>query len=181
LAGFEGQLAYIARNYVVVDSATLIAAVKAGDHSLLPARAAYLTFDDGLADHYETVFPLLGERGLHGAFFPPAQPVRERTVADVHKIQFILAAADDAARLAERILAEVVASRTEFDLDEPQVYVARYRKPGRFDDPATVFVKRMLQTGLPEELRRRIVRSLFDEIVTSDDRELDHVLSPRRS
>jgi len=167
---FRGQLDFISRNYNIVDSATLIEAVTARDPAILPPRPAYLTFDDGLIDHFRTVFPLLAERGLHGAFFVPAQPLRERIVVDVHKIHFILAACKHAEILVGRILASVGAARAEFNLEADAVYLSRYRKPGRFDDPASAFVKRMLQTALPERLSRRIIDSLFREFVTSDER-----------
>ena len=67
---FAGQMDYIAKNYTIIDTEMLIAAVKTRDPRLLSDRPAYLTFDDGLREHYETVFPLLERRGIHGAFFP---------------------------------------------------------------------------------------------------------------
>src|SRR5436190_10597511 len=36
-----------------------------------PATQFLLTFDDGTADHYEIVFPVLKELGLRGIFFVP--------------------------------------------------------------------------------------------------------------
>ena len=115
---FEGQLDYITARYNVIDSATLVAAAKANDPGLLPPRAAYLTFDDGLSDHFATVFPALRRRRLHGAFFASAQPALHRVVTEVHKIQFILAASEDVEALARRVLRLAGPLRAEFPLEE---------------------------------------------------------------
>ena len=52
----------------------VIAAVESAEP--LPLDAALLTFDDGYAEHFDTVFPILHDRGLQGSFFPPVAPVR---------------------------------------------------------------------------------------------------------
>jgi peptidoglycan/xylan/chitin deacetylase (PgdA/CDA1 family) len=166
---FEGQLDYITAHFNVVDSAGLVAAAKAGDPGLLPPRAAYLTFDDGLTDHFASVFPILRRRGLHGAFFASAGPTLRRAVAEVHKIQFILAASGDPETLARRILALVAPLRAAYALEADAVYLERHYTPGRFDAPAAAFVKRMLQTALPAAAARQIVAALFRELVTQDE------------
>ncbi len=165
--GFRGQLDYMQRHYRVVGTDAVLAA--AAGEADLPDCAAWLTFDDGLADHYETVFPLLRERGLSGAFFPPVRPLTEKIVLDVHKIHFILAASPDIGRLRQRLLTMMAENRTEYDLAPDQDYVSRYEKPGRYDPAPVVFVKRMLQKGLPEQLRPKMVDALFTEFVTRDE------------
>jgi hypothetical protein len=85
----------------------------------LPERALLLTFDDGYADHYQTVFPLLDRLGLQGSFFPPARAILERRVLDVNKIHFLLAGvADDAPRAA--LEAHVDAARGDHELEPPR-------------------------------------------------------------
>src|SRR3989344_5105592 len=56
----------------------------------LPAKACILSFDDGLKDHYENVFPILKKKNISGAFFPLTCSFYGK-VADVHKIHFLLA------------------------------------------------------------------------------------------
>ena len=92
---FEGQLDYITRHYHVCGMEEVRAAAR-GDHGL-PPNACLLTFDDGLRDHFTTVFPRLLERGLPGCFYPPVAAVEARRVLDTHKIQIILAAAPEPA------------------------------------------------------------------------------------
>jgi peptidoglycan/xylan/chitin deacetylase (PgdA/CDA1 family) len=44
----------------------------AGQTTQTTSQAGFLlTFDDGTADHYEIVFPVLQELGIHGVFFVP--------------------------------------------------------------------------------------------------------------
>jgi peptidoglycan/xylan/chitin deacetylase (PgdA/CDA1 family) len=55
----------------------------------LPARACLLTFDDGVCDHYENVFPRLKARGLSGLFFGMARaPGAGLTLA--HRLHYLL-------------------------------------------------------------------------------------------
>jgi peptidoglycan/xylan/chitin deacetylase (PgdA/CDA1 family) len=150
LAEFRGQLDHIEREYEVVGC-------EAVRGRCLPANAALLTFDDGLVDHLEHVLPELRRRGLTGCFCPPAQAVLERKVLDVHKVQFLLAASPEHGALADRIT----------DSEELR---ARFGKPNRFDPAETVLVKRLLQDGLPEAERRRILDDLFAELVSADER-----------
>ena len=95
---FRGQLEYVQNHYQLVVAEQLLAALEDGGEAL-PPKAALLTFDDGYADHYANVLPVLQERGLKAAFFPPGRSVRERRVLDVHKVHFILASAGDTAAL----------------------------------------------------------------------------------
>ena len=88
-ADFEAQLDYIERHHTVVRLRDVVAAAR-GERAL-PEAPCVLTFDDGLLDHFETVFPRLVERGLVGAFFPSARPLRNHVVLDVHKLHFVLA------------------------------------------------------------------------------------------
>jgi peptidoglycan/xylan/chitin deacetylase (PgdA/CDA1 family) len=93
LAAFSGQLECIARRYTVVSAQQVVAAVK--DREPLPDDAAWLTFDDGYADHFSAVFPLLSDRGWQGSFFPSADTVLHGELLDVNRIHFILAAQPD--------------------------------------------------------------------------------------
>jgi peptidoglycan/xylan/chitin deacetylase (PgdA/CDA1 family) len=126
-----------------------------------PANSCLLTFDDGLVEHLETVAPALEQRGLRGVFCPPGRAVVERVPLDVQKTQFLLAATTDHRALGERILASA---------QNPERLWADNTPPHRFDPPETVFVKRALQEGLPEQMRRRVLDTLFSEHVTDDER-----------
>ena len=57
----------------------------------LPSKALLLTFDDGYADHFNNVFPVLKEYNIQGSFYIPAKTVIDHQVLDVNKLHFILA------------------------------------------------------------------------------------------
>ena len=158
---FEAQLDHVVRGYTNVG----LDDVRNGEW---PDEACLLTFDDGLREHLDVVAPALERRGLTGAFCPPARPVLERRVLDVQKTQLLLAASDDHSALGARIL-ELA---REWDVAGEDELRARNTPPHRFDPPETVFVKRILQDGLPEGPRRAILDRLFAEVVSDDEREV---------
>jgi peptidoglycan/xylan/chitin deacetylase (PgdA/CDA1 family) len=149
---FHAQLEHIARNHTVVDLETVRSRA-------WPEDACLLTFDDGLVEHLEVVVPALARRGLTGVFCPPGASVLERRVLDVQKSQFVLAASDDHEALARRIFELAPDARA---LEVPLAH--------RYDPPETVLVKRLLQDAPPEEERRRVLDTLFAELVADDER-----------
>ncbi|HOX24971.1 MAG TPA: polysaccharide deacetylase family protein [Candidatus Krumholzibacteria bacterium] len=164
---FRGQLAYLEQHGRFVGVEDVLAACRGEDD--LPPDAVLLTFDDGYADHWRYVFPLLDERGVQGCFFAPVRAVRDRVVLDVHKIHFTLAACGDPGLLAAHCLARIADWRDEYGLEAPAQYEAGLPRASRFDDPRTLFVKRLLQRGLPEAARARLADELFRRFVTADE------------
>ncbi len=167
LADFRGQLDYIGSAYEVVTAEQVMASVEGGEP--LPPNACWLTFDDGYFDHYQHVLPLLVERGWQGSFYVPARTVVEREILDVNKVHFILASVDEPRRLVEeiesfcaeqRVLGTPVASFGEYWL--------AYGQANRWDPAEVIFVKRMLQKGLPEPSRSEFADRLFRRYVTED-------------
>lgn len=53
----------------------------------------------------------------------------------------------------------------EYEFASTEELWKQYAVPNRFDIKETVFVKRMLQTALPEKLRRIIASELFEKYV----------------
>jgi peptidoglycan/xylan/chitin deacetylase (PgdA/CDA1 family) len=165
---FRGQLDHIGANYQVVTTQQILAA-RRGDERL-PDNACWLTFDDGYADHYQNVFPLLDERGLQGTFFPPAQPILEGRLLDVNRIHFILASEPDASKLVALLREEVEKAREAGAALRPwQDYVDAFMGECHLDTPEVLFIKLMLQTGLPEAVRNAICDALFARIVSADE------------
>ena len=153
VAELEAELDHVAERYTCVR-------VEDVARGSLPEDACLLTFDDGLVEHLRTVAPALERRGLTGVFCPPGRAVAERIPLDVQRTQFLLAATADHEALGRRILAAV---------DDPDRLWSENTPPHRFDTPATVFVKRALQDGLPDGRREEILGELFSEFVTEDE------------
>lgn len=167
-AGFRRQLDHLQQNFDIVTMPEVLAALR-GEHDLSP-RAALLTFDDGYAEHFDLVFPELHKRNLSGCFYAPIAPVCDHRLLDVNRIHFILAATlDNVAQVSALLDQAVEAARQEYGLDSVAAYRAEWAKPNRFDDAETIYIKRMLQTVLPEDLRHRIAQDLFARFVTRDE------------
>jgi peptidoglycan/xylan/chitin deacetylase (PgdA/CDA1 family) len=166
VSSFRRQLDYIARLYTVVTAEQVITAVKGGE--ALPDNAAWLTFDDGYSDHYSVVFPLLHERGWQGSFFPPARPVRDGELLDVNRIHFILAASPDHEPIINAIRG-FIDDRQGCDAVRPFAeYWTEMAWPSRMDPAEVIFIKRVLQHGMPEALRNELARKLFERFVSVD-------------
>ena len=165
---FREQIGYMARYYTFVTVDHLIASMDTED-ARLPSNAAMLTFDDGYIDHYLHVFPILSEYGIQGCFFPVAKAVTEHRVLDVNKIHFVLASVPDKSALVADILSMVGELRSKHLLRSDVYYYQRHAKRSRFDPPEVMFVKNVLQKGLPEVCRTYIADKLFRKYVTDDE------------
>jgi peptidoglycan/xylan/chitin deacetylase (PgdA/CDA1 family) len=143
--------------------------VAASRGGTLPGNAALLTFDDGYAEHYDIVFPILHQRGLQGSFFAPVAPVRHGVLLDVNRVHFILANAGSSSDVADALDDEVRAARDEHDVRSIADYRAEWAHPNRWDTAETIYVKRMLQTALPEQLRAEIADKLFERFLGVDE------------
>lgn len=166
LASFRNQLDYIARHHTVVTAEQVVAALKGG--APLPENAAWLTFDDGYSDHYAAAFPLLHERGWQGSFFPPAQTVRDGRLLDVNRIHFILAVQPNPEPIIDAIRGFIAEHQADDRLRSFAEYWAELAKPSRLDPAEIVFIKRMLQHGLPKTLRNTLAERLFARFVSVD-------------
>jgi peptidoglycan/xylan/chitin deacetylase (PgdA/CDA1 family) len=171
---FDAQLDYLERHYSVVSFQDVIAASRGAGE--LPEAPCVLTFDDGLIDHFETVFPRLVERGLPAAFFPSALPILHGVVLDVHKLHFVLASCADHDRLLRDVYQLIAALREQHGLGSDEELAARYGLPGKYDAPTTAFLKRLLQHGLPIAVREQIVGELFRRHVAVDEQTFSREL-----
>jgi peptidoglycan/xylan/chitin deacetylase (PgdA/CDA1 family) len=164
---FDGQLDYLTRHYRVCSTRDVLAAARG--ERVLPPNACLLTFDDGFLDHFAVVFPRLVDRGLSGSFYPPVAAVEERRVLDTHKVQIVLAEAPDHGKVARRILDMLEDYRGECELPSADALYRQYAQVSRFDGPEVMFIKRVLQRGLPEAVRAAITGRLFDEYAGADE------------
>lgn len=163
---FLSQVDYLQCNYKIVRMEDVLAACY--DKVPLPEKAVLLTFDDGYADHFNTVFPILKNRGLQGSFFAPVRAVTEHTVLDVNKIHFILASISSTEPLLAEIRHLLEKYAKDYSLCTYEKYYAKLAVANRFDPPEVIFVKRLLQVELPVEVRQKITDELFDKIVGID-------------
>ncbi len=162
---FIKQLDFLEENdFSFIRMEELLAAYREGYK--LPEKAVLLTFDDAFSDHYVNVFPILSDRNIQGSFFVPGEVIDRRMVLPMNKIHFILASEEDHHLLKMELLSLMDKYRgREFDFPENTALLRKYEKPGKFDDPETVFIKKMLQAVLPEGLRDILCDELFKKYV----------------
>ncbi|MGK7873251.1 MAG: polysaccharide deacetylase family protein [Xenococcaceae cyanobacterium] len=171
---FISQLNWLARQYQIIDYPTFEAARQEGNS--LAGSYALLTFDDGFVDHYQTVFPLLKERGLSGIFFLATSTIGSYPqLLNVHKTHFLLA------KLGADTFATEVQQRLEKLPDD--INLARSERVGiyRYDAQKNLDVKRLLNYELPFPIADYVLTELFEHHLgdsTSFAREL--YLSPER-
>lgn len=160
---FRQQVQYLKKNFSIITMEELIASYEEAYE--LPENAILLTFDDGYKDHYLNVYPILKEYGIQGSFFIPGKTFYESVLLDVNKIHFILASMPTR-ELVTRLMAQLDFYRgQEYTYETNEVLYKRYAVANRFDSADIIFVKRILQTALPEELRKVIASNLFEQAV----------------
>lgn len=171
---FRQQIEYMRNNFNVVTMEQVIDAVEG--KSEMPENALLLTFDDGYIDNYTFALPILEEYGVQGSFFIPGKTFATHHLLDVNKIHYILASAD-IYKLVEDVKREMDYYRgTENDYASTDELFNEYAVANRFDEKETIFVKRMLQTVLPEKIRNIISSNLFEKYVGVTEEKLAYEL-----
>ncbi len=165
---FIKQLEFFRDNYSFVTMEDVILSKKNG--SLLPENAILLTFDDAYSEHFSQVYPILKGFGVQGSFFVPVKAVVEHKLLDVNKIHFILSSVEDINLLIEDIKSDIEVYRDEYSLDDFSSYFSKWAIANRFDIKEVIFVKRMLQHALPEELRNTLSSKYFEKYVGVSER-----------
>jgi len=159
--GFKRQLDYLEDNYSIITSEEVRDAVL--KNKLLPPNACWLTFDDGFKDHAQHVMPELLKRKLTGAFFPPSCAITESKVLNVHCIQHILCCCESIDKVV--IDLNILCKQHGITDNKIKSYYKKYAVAGKYDDADTIYIKRMLQHVLPEEVQNDIISSLFKKYI----------------
>lgn len=171
---FREQIRFFKEKFSVVTMEEVTEAAEG--RYVLPERALLLTFDDGYIDNYQYAFPILQEEKLQGSFFIPGKTFSTHQLLDVNKIHYILASGD-IWELMNDICEQMDYYRgDEFDFPSNEELFQCYGKANRFDGKETIFVKRMLQTVLPEPLRNLISSNLFKKYVGVSEEQLAYEL-----
>lgn len=171
---FRRQLEFFRHNFNVISMEQVIAAVQIGEP--IPENALLLTFDDGYIDHYTYAFPLLEEFGFKGSFFIPGKTFTTHQLLDVNKIHYILASAKIDKLVMDLMERMNYYRGIEFEYPSNDELFSTYAVANRFDSKETIFVKRVLQTVLPEALRNRIASDLFEKYVGVSEEQLAYEL-----
>lgn len=164
---FVEQVEYLQKHYNFITMEELIEATYNGHQ--LPPNAVMLTFDDAYTDHFTNVFPVLEKRKIQGSFFAPVKAITENKILDVNKIHFILASVDDKGYIVKELYKQLDHYREAYHLESNEHYHTKLAVLGKYDTAEVTFIKKLLQTGLVEELRTLIIDNLFRKFVSSDE------------
>ena len=167
LEGFKRQLNYLTNEYSIITAEQLIS--KSLGKEDLPNNACYLTFDDGFKDHMEFVMPELLSRKIQGSFFPPANAIEKREILDVHAIHFILASAKDTKKLVDNF--NKVSLNNGITASNLESFQKIWSTPNSYDNSEISYIKRMLQYVLPNNIRSKIISSLFKKYINRNMKE----------
>ena len=161
---FEEQIEFMKKNFNIVTMEQVIECWSSPNGSL-PENALLLTFDDGYIDNFVGAFPVLKKHGVQGSFFIPGKTFHENVLLDVNKIHFTLASANDK-ELVKDLFYELDAQREKHpELESNEELFEKYAVANRFDTKETIFVKRILQTVIDENIRNEISSKLFRKYV----------------
>lgn len=120
---------------------------------------------------------MLEEYGFQGSFFIPGKTFDTHQLLDVNKIHYILASAGDSSGLVKDLFNRLDFYRgQEFQYPLNEELWNQFAISNRFDDEGTIFVKRVLQTALPERLRNIISSELFEKYVGVTEEQLAYEL-----
>ena len=167
VSDFKNQINYLGNEYNIITMDQLIWAING--LVALPEKSLLLTFDDGYADHYEYVFPILKQYNIQGSFYPSAKAILEHEVLDVNKIHFILAACSNTELLLDDLKALLDDYKKDYSLKDYNYYYEKLAFSNRFDTPEVIFFKRLLQVELNEELRGKITNFFFKKYVSTSE------------
>lgn len=171
---FEEQIKYLNKYYNFITMEMLIDSID--NNNSLPDKSVLLTFDDAYSDHFNYVFPLLDKYKIQGSFYPPVKAISEHIVLDVNKIHFILASENDKSKIILEIKNELDNYRKDYNLKSFTYYYEKLAQANRFDTADVIFIKRLLQVELNEDLRKSITDNLFEKIVGVDEESFSREL-----
>ncbi|OGT37645.1 MAG: hypothetical protein A3F12_05020 [Gammaproteobacteria bacterium RIFCSPHIGHO2_12_FULL_38_14] len=163
---FKIQLEFFMKNFHIATPKELFDVLKA--NISVPENWILLTFDDGYIDHYRYVFPLLHDYKLSGMFFPPQLVVEERDLLDVNKIHFFLSSGESPLILYQELISELL--NYNYSPEQIDVLVKKHFHASRYDSPEVMFIKNVLQKGLPQLERKEISSKLFRKFVSIDEK-----------
>jgi len=174
IKNFLKQLEFFNNNFHFIKTEELLDCIY--KNKPIPEKSILLTFDDGLKDHFLHVLPILKKYNIQGSFFPPAKPIEENIVLDVHKIHFILASVPNKQKIIDEIFTLIHKFKDEYELKNPEIYYMNLAVANRFDTKEVIFIKRILQRDLPKQAKKSFTNQLFEQFVTKDEKSFSNDL-----
>lgn len=164
---FEAQIDALGSLFDFPPIAAVETALATG--SGLGGPSCVLTFDDGLADHYAQVMPILQQKGISGIFSVNTAPWIDGRLLSVHRAH-LLSAAFSYLELAAEIEMAAEVSGVSYRLCDVSSDLARSQY--RYDDIETAKVKYYLNAVIPQAVRAAVLERVFASRLGD---EIEHV------
>ena len=164
---FINQIKYLKKKYNIISGNDLIDRIIYKQK--LPKRSCLLTFDDGYKDHYKYVMPELIKNKISGFFFPSAENIINSKVTDTNKIHFILNAKKNSVILKD---INYFLKKNKGDLPDKKIiyknFEKKFKKNG-LDIKEVKYIKYLLQSWVPKEIKEKCCNFLFKKYVKCDE------------
>ena len=160
---FCRQLDHLAEAHGLLSRDAFERAIETGT----PEKGAVLTFDDGFADHYNHVLPVLKERGLWGIFYIPTGTYRRNKLLDVHRVHVLLGHFGGA-KCMEMLLSIV---RDDMLVDRQVEAFRNKTYAHQENDAETVRFKRMLNYYVSYEWRETLLDQMMKILLDGEEEE----------
>lgn len=160
IENFEKQMRFLDERYAFVSVGEIYRAALENRGGKLCA----VTFDDGLAEHYNVALPILKQYKARAAFFPIGLPLEEKRMPLTHKLHILL---------SKIPILDLVRKVEDFFDGRVRISGERLINPKRrFDDILTSNLKETL-IALTVEERSGLIEKLFGQSYSSEqEREL---------
>tara|TARA_B100000035_G_scaffold312043_1_gene322716 strand:+ start:4817 stop:5737 length:921 start_codon:yes stop_codon:yes gene_type:complete len=162
---FISQIKYLKSKYNILNPFEIHEIIKTKKN--FKKNDCWLTFDDGYYDHYKYVYPILNDFKINASFFPPVITTKQNDVLDVNKIHFILAKCKKKVEILKFIEKKYNFYKEDNFLDFKTI-LKKIKFKNRYDDNTTMYIKQLLQSLLPLNIRKKICDQLFKKYVSND-------------
>jgi Polysaccharide deacetylase. len=168
---FRAQLDYFESEHGFVDRDAFLAAAR-GEAD--PPEGVILTFDDGLRDHYEWVFPILQRRGLWGIFYIPTGPYTQETALNVHRVHALIG--KHGGEVVLDPLLDIVNEEMIPDARREEFHTETYQNQNNTRSVTTV--KRILNYFISYEYREVVLNMLCEQFPAADFEPHSYYIQP---
>ena len=165
---FEKQILYLKKNFNILTPKEFYKKI---DKKKFKRNDCILTFDDGYKSHFQYVLPILNKYSLNGFFFPIVKTIKKNELLDVNKIHLILGKFKNKKKLLELIKVDIKKNSKKISLRLNKI-ISEINESKTYDNKTTIIIKRLLQKELPERLRKKICRKIFNENFRTSEKKI---------
>ena len=158
---FRRQLDYFEKQSSIISQAQWQAALN--EPAELP-DGVVLTFDDGLIDHYDHVWPELSARGHWGIFYVSSATLHAQNLLSVHRVHYLLGRFGGTRVLA--VLETLLDDSLFIDGFYDQLKAVPYAMQSM--DEHSLRVKKIVNYALKPECKDAVLRRLFQNLVGNE-------------